>query len=85
MSQHHHFVAATSVGGSFWWTVQQLAEHGPTWAVLPPLLFSVAAVVGSVRTAQNDAQARRHAEERHRAELSRTRATAAALRQPSRN
>ncbi len=68
---HHTTVAVGSVGGSGWWVIQQLIEHGPSWQVIPPMLFGVAAVFGAVRSYQDGSQKRRHAEADHQARLRR--------------
>lgn len=71
-------------GGSLWWVVDQLWRHGPGWSVVPPLCFGVAALAGALRAFLNDRQARRHAEELHRAKLRRAEAFAAMI-PPRRN
>lgn len=66
---HQTGLFATSSLGSFWWVADVLYRHGPTWSVVPPILIGCASLIGAIRGYQNDRQARRHAEERHRAEM----------------
>jgi hypothetical protein len=66
---------ASSSLGSFWWVADVLYRHGPTWSVVPPILIGLATLVGAVRGYQNDRQVRKHAEERHRAEMAEVRKT----------
>lgn len=60
--------ASSAIGGS-WWLVEQAIRHGPSWSLVPPLLFATASLIGASSSYLNGRQARRHAEERHRAEL----------------
>jgi len=66
---HQTGLFATSSVGALWWVADVLYRHGPTWSVVPPILIGVASLLGAIRGYQNDCQARRHAEERHRAAL----------------
>lgn len=61
------FAAAT--GASVWQFINELAAHGPSWSLVPPIVLSVATVIGAVKNYLDGAQARRHADERHRAEM----------------
>lgn len=71
MNEFHHQTGlfATSSLGSFWWVVDVLCRNGPSWSIVPPILIGTASLIGAIRSYQNDLQARRHAEERHRAEM----------------
>lgn len=60
---------ATSAAGAGWWLLDQLYQHGPSWQLIPPLFIGAASLLGAVRSSLDGAQQRRHAEERHRAEL----------------
>lgn len=64
---------ATNALASSWWVVDLLYRHGPSWQIMPPLLLGAASLLGAVKSYQNDRQARRHTEERHRLELERMR------------
>jgi hypothetical protein len=66
---HQTSLFATSAAGCCWWLVDQLVQHGPSWQLIPPLLIGSASLLGAVRSTLDGAQARRHAEERHRAAL----------------
>lgn len=65
----HFRLFATNVGGSVWWLLDALYRHGPSWQLVPPIVLAIASLVGAVRAYQDGAQARRHADEKHRAEL----------------
>jgi hypothetical protein len=60
---------ATNAAASSWWVVDLLCRHGPSWQIVPPTLIGLASFVGAIKSYQNDRQARRHAEDRHRLEL----------------
>jgi hypothetical protein len=60
---------AVHAGGALWWIVDQLSRHGPSWELVPPILFAVAAVIGAGRNWLDGAQARRLAEAEHTAKL----------------
>lgn len=60
---------AVHAGGALWWIVDQLLRHGPSWELIPPILFGTAAVIGAVKNWLDGAQARRIALEEHRAKL----------------
>jgi hypothetical protein len=38
---------ALASGGGIGWLVHQLYTYGPGWAAVPPLLFSIAALIGT--------------------------------------
>jgi hypothetical protein len=74
MHEHHDIpqqvgLFAASALGAVSWTIGEIARHGPSWNLVPPILIGVASVLGAVRGLLNDAQARRHKDERHRAEM----------------
>jgi hypothetical protein len=73
--QHQTGLFATSSLGSFWWVADVLYRHGPTWSVVPPVLIGTATLIGAIRGYLNDRQVRRHAEEKHRAEMAAGRMT----------
>jgi asparagine N-glycosylation enzyme membrane subunit Stt3 len=50
---------ATSTAGAAWWLVEQAYQHGPSWSLVPPILFGVASVVGAANAAINDRHKRR--------------------------
>ncbi len=54
---------ATFAVGSLWWLVETVREFGPSWAMIPPLLFGVAAVVNAAGNLLTAARQRRHVEE----------------------
>jgi hypothetical protein len=62
-------IYATSAASSLWWLVDFLCRHGPSWEVMPPILVGAASLIGAIRTYLNDKQGRKHADERHRAEM----------------
>ena len=62
-------VFAAGAVASFWWVVDMVARHGPSWEAVPPILVGTASLVGALKCYANDSQARRHKEERHRLEL----------------
>ncbi len=62
---------ATSAAGSGWWFVDALYRHGPSWQLVPPLLLAVASLIGALNGFLNGRQARKHADELHRAEMAR--------------
>jgi hypothetical protein len=62
-------IYATSTVGSLWWAIDFLYRHGPSWEVMPPILVGAASLIGAVRAYLNDKQGRKHADERHRAEM----------------
>lgn len=55
--------------GEVWQLAAELLRHGPSWESVPPLLLALAALIGAVRNYLDGAQARRHAEDEHRAKL----------------
>ncbi len=62
-SQATHVAApATFAAGSLWWFVETLREFGPSWAMVPPLLFGLAAVANAWTNHLTASQQRRHAE-----------------------
>lgn len=60
---------ATAAGGGISWVLQQLWAHGPTWSLVPPLLFSAASVVGAVIAGLKARQESIHKEEWHKLKL----------------
>lgn len=60
---------ATNALASSWWVVDLFYRHGPGWEMVPPILIGTASLLGAIKSYQNDRQARRHREERHRLEL----------------
>lgn len=75
MNSHCRLFAANAAG-STWWVADAFWRYGPSWQLVPPIMLAIASLVGAVRTYQDGAQARRHAEERHRLEM-------AALQRPA--
>jgi hypothetical protein len=75
MSQTHHeiHITAMSFGGAFTWIGHQLWLHGPSWDVVPPLLFGAAAILGHVRGIVRDGAAARAAEQERTARRERIR------------
>lgn len=55
--------------GEVWQLVAAVLRNGPSWETVPPLLLAIAALIGAVRSYLDGAQARRFAEEEHRAKL----------------
>lgn len=68
---HHTQLFAANAAGAGWWVFDALYRYGPSWQLVPPILIGLASVMGAVRSYQDGAQARRHADEKHRAELDR--------------
>lgn len=69
---HHNWATklfAANAAGSLWWFADQFLRHGPSWELVPPLGFALAAVIAAARNWLDGAQARRHAEEAHRLKL----------------
>ena len=60
---------AASISASIWLFGQELLRHGPTWDLLPSILLASSTFVIAVRGYLDAAQARRHREEKHRAEI----------------
>ena len=66
---HETGVPVVLATGAGWWIVNSLYQHGPSWELCPPILFGCAAVIGAAKSWKNDAQKRRHEDERHRLEM----------------
>ena len=52
MDQPHYHTAqfatsATSAGSALSWLTYQVAQHGPGWPLVPPILLSVASLYGA--------------------------------------
>jgi hypothetical protein len=54
----------TTLGGT-WWFLDQLLSHGPSWNLIPPLIFGTAALISAICTATKIRQDLRHKEELH--------------------
>lgn len=69
MDHTHTRLFAANAAGAGWWIIDSLCRYGPSWQLVPPLLLACASAIGAVKSYQDAAQARRHAEERHQIEL----------------
>ena len=68
-ARHPTTLFATSAASAGAWLLDSLYRYGPSWSLVPPILLALASVLGAVRSYQDGAQARRHADARLRAEL----------------
>jgi hypothetical protein len=66
---HQTRLFAGNAAGAGWWLFDALYRYGPSWQLVPPILIALASVMGAVRSYQDGAQARRHAEEKHQEEI----------------
>lgn len=81
---HSTQVHTATALGSVWWVLDALYRHGPSWQLVPPILIGFVGLIGASKGWLNDAQARRHAEDLHRARLAALRPGIEGL-DPSRN
>ena len=72
------FASSTAAaGGGISWVLTQLYQRGPTWAVVPPLLFSLAAIMSAVVSGLKARQEAKHKEEFHQERIRMLRARVA--------
>lgn len=74
MDGHKQTLAMASWStGSLWWLWERAVDvaHGaaPPWVVVPPLVFSAAALVTSLSSYLDKRQERRHKEQTHRVNM----------------